>query len=501
MLECRISVAANSWRGALLTMSALAAGPAACSSASPIALPGAPQGESTPKGSGDATLRSLVVSTGSLVPAFTPSGTDYNITSLTSLEPVQVTATTNDPQATVTIQGAAATSGKAASLTLSPREDITVVVTSGESSLAYKVNYVPTDMPAYTVTTTPNAGTEDILLAPGFTYLLVIDRSGAPLWYRSYPQQSVEDLQQHVLPAGTFYSAVTGTANPAGWTLGQAHVFDAQFHDIAQVQMLPHADHGALPAEAHDFMVLGDQHYVVETYLQRTIDMKWWNPAWSDQAPVVSCLVQEIDHGQVVFEWDSANDWSLYADCDDPTNCGFGSTQVSDYLHLNSIDIDPSDGNFIFSLRHANAIVKVDRKTAKTIWTLGGKEDQFGLQAEQVFSHQHHARMHADGTMTVFDNGNNLHQSRALQLTLDQVNHKVVNFDVIYEKPSGQAATAFMGSVVPTGASRYVIGWGGWLTMDVLPSANEILDGQPVWSLQFTAPAVFSYRALPIQKL
>lgn len=454
-----------------------------------------------PKGSGDATLRNLVVSSGSLVPEFAPNGTDYNITSLTSLEPIEVTATTNDPQATVTIQGAPAQSGKATSLTLQPGEDLAVAVTSGESSLAYKVNYVPTDMPAYTVTKTAQSGDEDILLAPGFTYLLVIDRSGAPLWYRSYPQQAVEDLQQHVMPTGNAYSAVVGTPNMGGWTLGAAHVFDAHFHDVAQVQMLPHAEHGALPAEAHDFMVLGDQHYVVMTFLQRTIDMHEFNPAWSAQAPVMSCLVQEIDHGQVVFEWDSANDWSLYADCDDPTNCTFGSTPVSDYLHLNSIDIDPSDGNFVFSLRHTNSIVKVDRKTGATIWTLGGKEDQFGLQPEQVFSHQHHVRMHPDGTMTVFDNGNNLHQSRALELTLDQVNHKVVSFDVIYEKPTTQAPTAFMGSVVPMGASRFVIGWGGWLTMDVLPAASEIVGGQPVWSLQFTAPAVFSYRALPIAKL
>jgi hypothetical protein len=486
--------------GVLVSFAVLAAG---CSSASPIPLPGGPDGTSAPKGSGDATLRSLVVSTGSLVPAFTPGGTDYNITSLTSLEAIQVTATTNDPQATVTIQGAPAESGKASTLTLTPREDIAVVVTSGETSLSYKVNYVPTDMPAYTVKTTEQAGDEDILLAPGFTYLLVIDRSGAPLWYRTYPQQAVEDLQQHVLPkpTGNVYSAVIGTANPSGWTLGAAHVFDAQFHDVAQVQLLAHADHGPLPAEAHDFMVLGDEHYVVETYLQRTLDMHVLNPAWSDKAPVMSCLVQEIDHGQVVFEWDSANDWSLYTDCDDPTNCKFGASTVSDYLHLNSIDIDPTDGNFVFSFRHANAIVKVDRKTATTIWTLGGKADQFGLQAEQVFSHQHHARMHPDGTMTVFDNGNGLHQSRALQLTLDQTNHKVLNFDVVYEKPTTQAATAFMGSVVAMGSSRYVIGWGGWLTMDVLPSASEVVNGQPVWSLQFTAPAVFSYRALPIPKL
>lgn len=489
----------GNWRNALAAAAVLSVLSGGCSSGSGNTPES--QGSTTPPGSGDASLRGLAVSSGSLVPGFTPGGTDYNVTSLTSLEPIEITATANDPKATLTIQGFPAESGAPRALMLHPDEDIVVGVTSGKATRQYKVNYVPTDMPAYKITTTPQAGDEDILLAPGFTYLLVMDRSGAPLWYRSYGSQSVENLQQYALPSGVMYSAVVGTENPAGWTLGAAHVFDAQFHDVAQVQMLAHAQHGELPAEAHDFMVLGDEHYVVMTYLQRTVDLSALNPAWSNAAPVMNCLVQEIDHGQVVFEWDSANDPSLYTDCDDPTNCKFTSSAVSDYLHLNSIDIDPSDGNFVFSFRHANAIVEVDRHTAQTVWTLGGKEDQFALQAEQVFSHQHHVRMHADGTMTVFDNGNNLHQTRALLLTLDQANHKVTSFDVIYEKPSAQAATAFMGSVVPTGPSRYVIGWGGWLTMDVLPAATEVLDGQPVWSMQFTQPAVFSYRALPIAKL
>ena len=126
---------------------------------------------------------------------------------------------------------------------------------------------------------------------------------------------------------------------------------------------------------------------------------------------------------------------------------------LTDYIKVVSLEKgSPADGNFVFSFRHTDSIVKVDRHTAQILWTLGGKEDQFGLMAEQLFSHQHHARMHPDGTMTVFDNGNGLHQSRALQLTLDQANHKVLNFDVIYEKPTAQAATAFMGSVAPTEA-------------------------------------------------
>ena len=68
-------------------------------------------------------------------------------------------------------------------------------------------------------------------------------------------------LQQHALQSGNFYSAVIGTANPSGWTLGAAHVFDSQFHDIAQVRQglpeglaavrVPNLD-DAVPASTND---------------------------------------------------------------------------------------------------------------------------------------------------------------------------------------------------------------------------------------------------------
>ena len=60
------------------------------------------------------------------------------------------------------------------------------------------------------------------------------------------------------------------------------------------------------------------------------------------------------------------------------------------------------------------------------------------------------------------------------------------------EKPTTQAATAFMGSVVPMSASRYVIGWGGWLTMDVLPSASEVVMGA-FGSIQLTGNGGYRY--------
>jgi hypothetical protein len=132
------------------------------------------------------------------------------------------------------------------------------------------------------------------------------------------------------------------------------------------------------------------------------------------------------------------------------------------------------------------------------MWTMGGMEDQFGLTIDQAFNLQHHVVMHADGTMTIFDDGNGNYQSRALSLVLDQVNHKVTSFNVLYTRPTGDPASGYMGSIVPLSADRLFIGWGGWFTTQISTDATEVVDGGAVWSLQFTQPGVFSYRAMPV---
>jgi hypothetical protein len=475
---------------------------------------GGDAGADGPVKPGASTLQSLVVSTGSLRPVFDPGVTDYDITSINGLYPLQVTATPTDPAAQLIIHGAPAQSGVPATVTLKPSEnlDVTVEPTGGGAPSTYRVHYVPKDMPPWSVTSSAGAGTEPLLFSllstavPTGNYVLMLDRSGAPLYYRTFPQQSVEDFQQMKLPNGDIrYTCTVGVLNPGGWTLGVDHVMDQKFNDVADYQLPAYASHGVLPAEAHDFLLLDSDHYIAMSYVMRTLDLSQVNPAWSTQAQVMSAVVQEVQNGNVLVEWDSANVPSLYTDSVDGNLYATPATatQLSDYLHLNSMDL-AADGNILLSFRHTNSIVKVDRKTGKILWTLGGAEDMFGLTSTQFFSHQHHVRVHQDGSITVFDNGNKLHQTRVLRFVLDEVNHVVSSFQVLYTRPAAQPQTLFMGSAVPLSGGRYLFGWGGWFAPGgapppLAPAATEIDGtGNVVWSFEFTQPAFFSYRALPI---
>jgi hypothetical protein len=437
-------------------------------------------------------LVSLKLSTGALMPSFDPAVTDYAMTSLNALYPVEVTAIAGDPKAPLLVHGAPALSAVPTSFKLGAGEDFTVVA----GGRTYTVHYVPPDLPAYTVTSTPAAGTENVLLTPSSTYLLIVDRAGDPLYYRSFAPSMVENFLQFRLPSGeTRYSTLVG-ASAGSWALGTIHLMDARLNDLGDVQLLPSGSHDVLPAEGHDFILLDDDHYVAMSYVQRTTDLSELNPSWSSKAVVMNAVVQEVDSGQVLFEWDSANVPALYADS--TYSNSFTSTAVSDYLHLNSLVIDPVDGNFIFSFRHTSSVVKVDRNSGEILWTLGGKEDDFGLTSDQVFSFQHYVRRQPDGSLWVFDNGNNLHQTRIVSFVLDETNKQVVSFTDVYDKPADQPQTAFMGSYGVLDTSRYLFGWGGWNSSAIAPAATEVTAGSVSWSLTFTSPNVFSYRALPI---
>ncbi len=440
-------------------------------------------------------LSSVTVSTGQLVPAFDPEVTDYVVTSLNSVYPIEVTATTSDQLLPIVIHGSRVTSGTATSFRLEPKEDFTVVA----GGRTYTIHYVPTDLPPYSVTPPgAGAGNEYVLTSVG-TYVLMTDRAGAPIYYRNFAPKSVEDFQQHKLADGTvYYSTLVGAFDTA-WTLGVDHVMDSRFRDVADVQLVPNAAHDTLPAEGHDFMLLGDQHYVSMSYVQRVADMSKVNPAWSTNANVIYAVVQEIDQGKAVFEWDSESVPSLYLDS--TSGDAFGPMGLNDYLHMNSMDIDPADGNFVFSFRYADAVVKIDRKTGQILWTLGGKEDQFGLTAAQKFSWQHFARVQADGSLMIFDNGNNAHQTRIVRFVLDEANKRVTSFTDVYEKPATQPQTTYMGSHAQLGATRYLFGWGGWSVNSIQPAVTEVVDGSVVWSMTFEQTGIYSYRALPIPAL
>ena len=76
---------------------------------------------------------------------------------------------------------------------------------------------------------------------------------------------------------------------------------------------------------------------------------------------------------------------------------------------------DKSDDSFVVSLRHQDAVIKIDRMSGDLIWILGTPGGWRAPWKERLLTprddvqwpyHQHNCEIAADGNLFLFDNGN-----------------------------------------------------------------------------------------------
>ncbi|MEB2310347.1 MAG: aryl-sulfate sulfotransferase [Sorangiineae bacterium] len=99
----------------------------------------------------------------------------------------------------------------------------------------------------------------------------------------------------------------------------------------------------------------------------------------------------------------------------------------ADWTHANAVIPVPGEDAFLFSVRHQDFIVKIDRKTSRVLWRLGEGGD-FTLEGgASWFYHQHSPKLEPDGSLLVYDNGvGSPHRpvkesfARPLRLALDE---------------------------------------------------------------------------------
>lgn len=122
-----------------------------------------------------------------------------------------------------------------------------------------------------------------------------------------------------------------------------------------------------------------------------------------------------------------------------------GSPDTRDWTHCNSLIHDPRDDSFIFSVRHQDAIVKIDRQTGDLKWILGNPGNWISPWREKLLRplgkladgtgwqyHEHDLSITAEGNLLCFDNGNHRcvpprdkinpteNRSRAVEFAIDE---------------------------------------------------------------------------------
>jgi hypothetical protein len=312
------------------------------------------------------------------------------------------------------------------------------------------------------------------------------------------------------------YSSPTG-----GIFAGRIDHLDKNMHLIDTFQFAENA--AANPndlADLHDFQLLPNGHAILVSYDPRYINMKdtllaSGNASLIAIAPkadtnelVFGAIIQELDQNKnMIFQWRSWDHLKITDAAADihmvPAN---PKDTIIDYVHINTAILDPKDNTIIASFRHQDEVAKISRTDGSFIWQWGGKHNQFSFSGPNPgdttkFSHQHDPERIANGDITLFDNGNlrlkdttiagkdtvvNHPFTRALEYSLDEVNHKAT---VIWQYDSIPFCAA-AGNVQRLANGNSMIGLG----IVVQPSAIEVTPtGQRIFQMSIQKGA-FSYR-------
>lgn len=256
----------------------------------------------------------------------------------------------------------------------------------------------------------------------------------------------------------------------SGHGQGYYEIYDENYRQVAQV----HAGNG-YQGDLHEFL-LTDQGTALFTAYGTAVGRL---PS-GRRGKYFYGIVQEIDvaTGKVLFQWRSDQHVPLaasyHAEPRKPSN-------TWDYFHVNAITIDPTDNNLVISSRNTWACYKVDRKTGRVIWKLGGKHGDFRMGPGTHFAFQHDINLHPGGVMTMFDNEggppNEASQSRGLVLQIDEGNKTARLRTQFHHDPP--VLSQALGSVQLLDQGHTFMGWGSssYFT-EYGPGGKVLFDGR-----------------------
>ncbi len=319
-------------------------------------------------------------------------------------------------------------------------------------------------------------------------YLMILENDGTPLWYRELTDDYAYDFK--VQPNGRLtYAQFLHHHDYTGGGDVIHMVMDHDFNVIDSVQM----KNGYI-AEAHDFQMLPNGHYLLFGYYLTRVDLSDIVDGGYPNALVSGGVVQELDADQnVVFQWRSWDHYSF-----DTFDYGrFGGRSTVSAFHLNTINLD-IDGNIILATPVWTK--KINRASGEIMWHLGGDENEFsfvGVDSADAVGHFGGHMIHRipNGNFLIYDNGDRRGQqtSRVWEYEVDEEN-RVATLVWGWE-PDEVISGWHRGSAQRLSNGNTFIGWGGGRG-DLIPACTEVTpDGDKVFELFFDNPEVESYRA------
>jgi hypothetical protein len=210
---------------------------------------------------------------------------------------------------------------------------------------------------------------------------------------------------------------------------------------------------------------------------------------------------------EVVWTWDTFDHMDVKRMATQGEKCSpqacpplFLLPDANDWVHGNAVAETP-DGNLLYSARSQDWVMKIDYQNGSgsgaVLWRLG-KDGDFRIDSSDPnpwFSHQHDPEFEADGTLSIFDNGNIRRasdpnaNSRGQVYRLGEVTRVA---ELLMNADLGHYAFA-LGSAQGLENGNYIFDAG--FRMDGTGISVEVDPcGNPVYSIQSTAPEYRTFR-------
>jgi hypothetical protein len=458
-----------------------------------MALLIAPAPPSVPSGSGGTGGTVALQSAGALQitmsptlsPAFDPNISDYVFTFKTGVsEQISVNAPRNTK---VSVDGQAFRKlAFTTKVNLTPGQSFSFVVNSLAGSKTYFVRCLPTDFPTWTTERPgipqpefyifgPNLSTTG---APPRNYAIIADGYGVPLWW--YHGTGVP-TDTKLLPNGN----IAWTDFPGG--------AEERRLDGSLVRTFTSASEIGGVVDDHELLLLPNGDYLLIANLGRSpVDLSPFGG--SKTATIIDNVIEEIaPNGTLVWHWSAAEHIPVSETDPHWWPQFLANSSPADPYHMNSLQ--PDGNGLVVSLRHLNAIIRIDKASGNIVWKLSGTPRPVSLTFEGDpfgnFAGQYDARLLPDGTLTVHDNGTLLGRApRAVRYSIDPIAKTATFVEQVNDPDVPSSGCCGSARKVPGG--DWVMSWGqNPVVTELTPGGNRI------FRMKFLEP-YFAYRAAPV---
>lgn len=219
----------------------------------------------------------------------------------------------------------------------------------------------------------------------------ILDARGGLVWTSEEFGTTLNMRQQNY--KGEKY--ITFWAGQKAATMGQGeyYMLDSSYNVTRKFDAIGENLHGDL----HEFKITDDDTVLLTVYTKKEADLTGLGHWRGKNGWIVDSMFQEIDleTNELLFEWSASDHFppseTYYTD---PFG-GYSEASPFDSFHINSVDKEPSSGNYLVSSRHTHSISLIDGQSGEVLWRLGGMHNEFtdlsgGLATD--FAWQHDAR-------------------------------------------------------------------------------------------------------------